>query len=73
MHLVSSTLVDCQWGNWGYWSACIHPSSCPGSGSRSRTRSKTVAACGGGEECQGSSKEFGGCPSEEICEYHFHF
>ena len=73
LHLIlfSSTLVHCQWGNWGSWSHCI--GSCPSPGSRSRTRSKTVEACGGGQECQGSTKEFDFHCHLSDCEYHFHF
>ena len=58
-------LVDCQWGTWGSWGWCY--GSCP-SQSMKRQRSKIVIACGGGQDCQGSSSEVAPCQPNE-CEF----
>ena len=64
---ISPTLVDCQWGTWGSWGWCY--GSCPNQ-SMKRKRSKIVIACGGGQDCQGSSSEVAPCQPNQ-CEFLF--
>ena len=46
--------VDCVWGKYGQWSDC---SKTCGGGEKTRSRSKTIEASDGGQECQGEATE----------------
>ena len=43
--------VNCQWASWGSWQSC---SKTCGGGDQKRTRTKSVVAQYGGNECSGS-------------------
>ncbi|CAH1225406.1 FBN2 [Branchiostoma lanceolatum] len=50
---------NCQWQNWGPWSACT--ATCGNSGLRTRTRGKAVEAFCGGARCSGNSYDQEAC------------
>ncbi|XP_066275444.1 fibrillin-2-like [Branchiostoma lanceolatum] len=50
---------NCQWQNWGPWSACT--ATCGNSGLRTRTRGKAVEAFCGGVRCSGNSYDQEAC------------
>uniref|UniRef100_A0A7S4GQJ7 Spondin-like TSP1 domain-containing protein n=1 Tax=Oxyrrhis marina TaxID=2969 RepID=A0A7S4GQJ7_OXYMA len=59
----ASMVYDCQWDDWGEWSACTK--SCSG-GERQRHRKIKVQARNGGKACEpGSAMEMAACHMEE--------
>merc|ERR1719215_82258 len=56
--VLSCSPVDCQYSNWGEWSAC---NKCGGQRMRSRTIT-TQASCKGRQCMPGDSKEYDNCP-----------
>ena len=56
-------LVDCVWSDWTpEWTTC---SKDCGGGSQSKTRSKSVVADHGGQECTGDTEKVQACNTTE--------
>ena len=60
-HRIRLSTVDCEWNEWNSWSTC---SKTCGTGSRSRSRTKTDASHGV-SECTGDAYENQSCSTDE--------